>query len=230
MTTLGDRRIWSVAAGAATVLWLIVVAWYLFSVVGTGSIASLPPHQLGMVIAGIATPILVVWMLVAFVARGQALKEHTELLASRLAELTFPDTSAEHRVNSIAEALRRQAMDLRMATEEAAAALDGTRALFRSQASDIDTAAKAARARNEDVENTLAEQRRILGEMSGVVEKQREGLGQTGRDQAAAMEAAAEESARRIVQVLDGKRTEIAAVIDRILDHGSSVRDAVETQ
>jgi len=78
------------------------------------------------------------WLLVAFVVRGQTLKEHTDLLANRLAELTFPDQSAEHRINSIAEALRRQAVDLRLATEEAAAALDGTRALFRSQASDIE--------------------------------------------------------------------------------------------
>ena len=30
--------------------------------------------------------------------------------------------------------------------------------------------------------------------------------------------------------MLDGKRSEITAVVDRILDHGSSVRDAVETQ
>src|SRR5690242_9226667 len=230
MTHLGDRRMWSVAVGAATLLWLIGVGWYLGSFIGSDALAGMLPHEHGMLVAGIVAPVLLLWLLVAFLARGQALKEHTELLASRLAELTFPDQSAEHRVNSIAESLRRQAVDLRLATEEAAAALDGTLALFRSQASDIDTAAKSARARSEEFESTLAEQRRILGEMAGLVEKQREGLSQTGRDQAAAMGAAAEESARHITEVLDKKRAEIAAVIDRVLDHGSSVRDAVETQ
>src|SRR5688572_2423283 len=230
MTNLRGRRTLGLAAGAISVLWLIGVAWYILDFIGADALAGMLPHELGLVVAGITVPILVLWLLVAFVVRGQALKEHTDLLASRLAELTFPDQSAEHRINSIAEALRRQAVDLRLATEEAAAALDGTRALFRSQASDIDIAAKAARARSEEVESTLAEQRRILNEMTGMVEKQREGLSQTGKDQAAAMEAAGEESARRITQVLDSKRTEIASVIDRILDHGSSVRDAVETQ
>src|SRR5262245_27685032 len=230
MTNFGDRRMWGVAAAALTVLWLIGVGWYVFSFVGPDGLLALLPHELGAVIAGIVTPVLLLWLLVAFMARGQALKEHTEALASRLAELTFPDQAAEHRIHSISESLRRQALDLRMATEEAAAALDGTRALFRSQASDIDTAAKAARARSEEVGSTLAEQRRLLNEMQGVVEKQREGLSQTGKEQAAAMEAAAEESARRLGKVLETKRKEIAGIVDQILDHGSSVRDAVETQ
>jgi hypothetical protein len=153
MTHHSDRRIWGVAAGAITVLWLIGVAWYVFGFVGSDALGGMRPHELGLVVAGITTPVLLLWLLVAFVMRGQALKEHTDALAARLAELTFPDQKGEHRIHSIAEALRRQALDLRMATEEAAAALDGTRALFRSQASDIDTAAKAARARAEDVES-----------------------------------------------------------------------------
>ena len=132
MTNLRGRRTLSLAAGAISVLWLIGVAWYIFEFIGADSLAGMLPHELGMVVAGITAPILLLWLLVAFVVRGQALKEHTDLLANRLAELTFPDQSAEHRINSIAEALRRQAVDLRLATEEAAAALDGTRALFRS--------------------------------------------------------------------------------------------------
>jgi hypothetical protein len=180
MSYLSDRRIWSVAAGAATIVWLIGVGWYVFDFIGSDSLTGMLPHELGAVVAGITAPILLLWLLVAFMLRGQALKDHTDALAARLAELTFPDQAAEHRIHSIAESLRRQATDLRLATEEAAAALDGTRALFRSQASDIDTAAKAARARSDEVESTLAEQRRILGEMVGVVEKLREGLSQTG--------------------------------------------------
>ena len=109
MTNLRGRRTLSLAAAAVTVLWLIGVAWYIFEFIGADALAGMLPHELGLVVAGITAPLLLLWLLVAFVVRGQALKEHTDLLASRLAELTFPDSSAEHRINSIAEALRRQA-------------------------------------------------------------------------------------------------------------------------
>ncbi|NJM92188.1 MAG: hypothetical protein HC861_05735 [Rhodospirillaceae bacterium] len=105
MTNLRGRRTLGLAAAAVTVLWLIGVAWYIFEFIGLDALAGMLPHELGTVVAGITAPLLLLWLLVAFVVRGQALKEHTDLLASRLAELTFPDASAEHRINSIAEAL-----------------------------------------------------------------------------------------------------------------------------
>ena len=103
MTNVRGRRTLSLAA-VVTVLWLIGVAWYIVAFIGSDALAGMLPHELGLVVAGITAPLLLLWLLVAFVVRGQALKEHTELLASRLAELTFPDASAEHRINSIAEA------------------------------------------------------------------------------------------------------------------------------
>ena len=72
MTTLGDRRIWSVAAGAATLLWLIVVGWYVFDYLGSDSLAGMLPHQLGMVIAGIVTPLLLLWLIVGVIVLSAA--------------------------------------------------------------------------------------------------------------------------------------------------------------
>src|SRR5262245_59462706 len=121
MTQLGDRRTWGVAAGALSVLWIIGAAWYALDYVGLAGLAALAPHELGAVLAGIFAPLLCLWLIVGHAWRSQALKAHTDALAARLAELTFPDQAGEHRIHSVAESLRRQAIDLRMATEEAAA-------------------------------------------------------------------------------------------------------------
>ena len=128
MSFLGNRRIVTLAAVIITVLWLIGVAWYVFDYVGSDSLAGLLPHEMGTFIAGVVTPILLLWLLVAFMARGQALKEHTDALAARLAELTFPDQASEHRIHSIAEAkayLARHGVPVRHAPQELAMAAAG---------------------------------------------------------------------------------------------------------
>src|SRR5690606_21628582 len=159
MSLFGDRRIWGVAAGALTLLWLALAGAYVLDYWGVDGLLGLLPHELGGVLAGVFTPIFCIWLIAIYLMRGREIRDYNDKLAARLAELTFPDAAGEHRLQSVSEALKRQAAELRLATEEAAAALDGTRALFRSQASDLDTAAKAARSRTEDVEATLAEQR-----------------------------------------------------------------------
>src|SRR5512134_3328896 len=79
MTNLRGRRTLSLAAGAISVLWLIGVAWYIFEFIGVDALAGMLPHELGLVVAGITAPLILLWLMVAFVVRGQALKEHTDL-------------------------------------------------------------------------------------------------------------------------------------------------------
>jgi hypothetical protein len=70
----------------------------------------------------------------------------------------------------------------------------------------------------------------LLAEMQATLAEQKGALTRAGEQESAALQQIALDSADRIVAVFEERRRDISAILDRVLDHGSSVRDAVERQ
>ena len=122
------------AGGVLTLAWLSFSITIIGNSLGWGEISLLLPHELGGLFAGVATPIALVWMVIAFFERGRDLKRETEALRWQLSQLAYPSDRAESRLKEITESLRRQARELSQATEEAAGRAEAVGALVKRRA------------------------------------------------------------------------------------------------
>ena len=61
---------WFVIGTTLSLCWLLLVAVYLWSGVGVGSLGFLLPHELAGVVLAIAVPLLLIWMFVFYQRRG----------------------------------------------------------------------------------------------------------------------------------------------------------------
>jgi hypothetical protein len=105
---------------AITILWLIGCAWYISTNIGWASFGTFLPHEIGAFCAGVFAPPAFLWMLVAYMRRGADFDEAAGQIRQGMSRLTYPADDATDRVESISEALGRQADMLSTATEKAA--------------------------------------------------------------------------------------------------------------
>jgi len=123
---LPDIGIW------ATGMWLAGAVLYLGGEVGWGNVVSMPAHQLGSVIAGIAAPIALIWMGINYLRRHQDIKEQIAPLMAQIDQLINPNKAVEARVEAVADGLRRQANELIAATQQVEKTLNHVRDGLRS--------------------------------------------------------------------------------------------------
>ncbi len=107
---------------ATTVLslgWLGLCAWYIGTYLGWDLPSQMLPHELGALAAGMATPLVALWLVVAFARRGMEVRHHTEMLQRQLEMPTYPTEEAEARIKDVSDALRRQADELNRVSDRA---------------------------------------------------------------------------------------------------------------
>ncbi len=110
-------------AGAAlvlTILWLVGCAWYVSANIGWEALSTFLPHELGTFCAGVFASPAFLWLLVAYLRRGADFDEAVGQIRQGMSRLTYPVDEATDRVESISEALSRQADMLSAATDKAA--------------------------------------------------------------------------------------------------------------
>jgi len=61
------------------------------------------------VFTGIFAPLVILWLILAYVGRGMVIRETTKNMVKELAKLTYPADDSEAHVHAFAEALRHQA-------------------------------------------------------------------------------------------------------------------------
>ncbi len=102
-----------VVGGLLTLLWLGACARYVEGVIGWERLQSAPPHELALLIAGAATPLAFVWLLLLYLVRGFTISETTGALLARLEAMTYPAegmSSVRIRLISIEAAFRPSIM------------------------------------------------------------------------------------------------------------------------
>ena len=96
------RMGWSaVAAVAASLLWLLLCAFYIQSTIGWSQIFTLLPHEFGSLFTGIFAPLAFLWLVMAYAGRGLVLRDTAEALQTELGKLTYPVDETEARVGAL---------------------------------------------------------------------------------------------------------------------------------
>ncbi|MBL8709797.1 MAG: hypothetical protein JNL25_11425, partial [Rhodospirillaceae bacterium] len=227
---LRHHRRAALLAGVLTLIWFALYGWHVADAIGLENLQQLLPAELAQVIIAFSAPAAFIWVVIGYITRGHDLERHTALLAQQFSLLTYANPQAEQRVANVAEAIRRQTAELKNATEDAAAALSQIEGRFQHQRGDLVAAADAARDQARDVEAQLEAQRQLLAEMQAALAAQKDALKSAGIAERDALDRLAAEAADRVATAFDARRADIVAIIDRILDHGSEVRDAIERQ
>src|SRR5512146_798865 len=79
-----------VGGAIVSVVWLALAGWYVQTQIGWANLDSLLPHELGAALSGVATPLLVLWLVIAFVERGSEIRTTARELQRELQALTYP--------------------------------------------------------------------------------------------------------------------------------------------
>ncbi|MCS5598902.1 MAG: hypothetical protein NZ707_04035, partial [Rhodospirillales bacterium] len=155
-------RLLTGAAGFLTLIWLVFISYNYFSGFLTSSISALLPHELGILLAGLLGPIVLMWIFVGYFERSKVFEKESAALRWHLKQLTFPTEAESARASKVTDALRNQAYDLTCASEEVSERAQAARNLIRTQTADLltasrqvslnaDTASEKLRQQGEDV-------------------------------------------------------------------------------
>src|SRR5260221_12630129 len=98
------------AMGAGlSVIWLALATWYIQTQIGWSSLGIMLPHELGAALSGVATPLLVLWLVIAFVERGPGLRTAANQLRPGLQGPSYPKDQAREKGQTVGPTLRQPA-------------------------------------------------------------------------------------------------------------------------
>lgn len=188
---------------ALSLAWLGGSYWYVSEQYGLANIEQLLPHEVGVILTGVATPLLLLWLLLSLALKREDLAQHTAELRQRLAELTFSGPDASRKVASLAVVLRDQTEELRRASEQAARTLGQTTDHLRQQTSALEEAAERGVQEAEEASQRLGEERRLLSGIETELKEREKLLIELMNERTESLGRAAEEIGDRIVKIMD---------------------------
>ena len=112
------HRIPTITAAVVTAIWVSLMGYQFFGGFSAEQISSFLPHELGIILAGLFGPVVLLWVAVGYFERGKVFEEESKAIRWHLKQLTFPSESASSQANRVIDALRNQAKDLTKASEE----------------------------------------------------------------------------------------------------------------
>src|SRR5688572_30137924 len=224
------HRIAAIAGGIVTFAWVLLYGWYISTSLGFETLAMLSPDAVAPIIFPLILVPVLIWVLIAYWTRGRELAQQTDRINAQLERLTVADNHATQRVNDLAGALKQQTAELDRASSQAAEVIDRIRKQFKDQTAELETAAKAAEAEAAALDVRLGQQRLNLGDLAKTVAQQKDLLVEVAATQAKAIASAADDAARHVTDAFAAKQPEMEAVIDRVIEHGGTVKAAIERQ
>ena len=109
-----------VASGIViSAVWSLAFSIYITAAIGWSQLYTLLPDQFGSFMATFVLPLAFLWLVIAYLDRGQELRRESATLRRHLAQLTYPSVRGEARVSAISESLKAQARMLVDASEAA---------------------------------------------------------------------------------------------------------------
>ena len=109
---------------AFSVMWFGIVAVYISKFYGWDNLFSVTPNEFVAFLTTTALPLAVMWMIMAYIDRGNSFKKETRMLRESLNQVIFPDSNGNEATKMIAEAIKAQVSDLKDATRDVCAQSD----------------------------------------------------------------------------------------------------------
>ncbi|RMB08982.1 hypothetical protein BXY39_1629 [Eilatimonas milleporae] len=174
--TGGSRRLWPVtAAGAVSGLWLILTGWLLYRT-GLNSVIGLPVTDLAALVAGVATPIAIAWLIALAFQRTDPLIERRVALAQHLHRAMSPVEAAEVRLAQLHKGIIKELDHIDAVADLASDRVKHLENRFQEQISNLFTATADAEARTSSIRDTLARERDAVSALVTNVEDRINGL------------------------------------------------------
>ncbi len=107
-----------------SVMWFGIVAIYITKFFGWSNLFSMVPNEFSGFMAGITLPLAIVWVVMAYIDRGNSFKNETEMLRDSLNQIIFPDANGSAATKMIADAIKEQVADLKESTRDVCAQAD----------------------------------------------------------------------------------------------------------
>jgi ABC-type transporter Mla subunit MlaD len=106
------------------VAWFAVVAVYITQFFGWSNLFSMVPNEFGAFLGSITLPLAIIWVIMAYIDRGNNFRHETELLQNSINQVFFPDSNGDAVTKMIADAIKSQVIDLKEATRDVFAQSD----------------------------------------------------------------------------------------------------------
>ena len=107
-----------------SVMWFGIVAIYFTKFFGWDNLFSMTPNEFSGFMAGMTLPLAVVWVVMAYIDRGNSFRNETRMLRDSLNQVIFPDSNGSEATKMIAEAIKSQVAELKDATRDVCAQSD----------------------------------------------------------------------------------------------------------
>lgn len=109
---------------AFSVMWFGIVAVYISKFYGWDNLFSITPNEFIAFLTTTTLPLAIMWMIMAYIDRGNSFKKETRLLRESLNQVIFPDSNGNEATKMIADAIKAQVSDLKDATRDVCAQSD----------------------------------------------------------------------------------------------------------
>ena len=107
-----------------SVMWFGVVAVYITQFFGWDNLFSMVPNEFSGFMAGITLPLAIVWVVMAYIDRGNSFRNETQMLRDSLNQVIFPDSNGNAATKMISDAIKSQVADLKETTRDVCAQAD----------------------------------------------------------------------------------------------------------
>lgn len=107
-----------------SVMWFAIVAIYITFFSGWDNLFSMLPNEFSGFMATITLPLAIIWVIMAYIDRGNSFKNETRMLRDSLSQIIFPDSDGSAATKMIAEAIRTQVSELKEVTRDICAQSD----------------------------------------------------------------------------------------------------------
>ncbi|MEM8916397.1 MAG: hypothetical protein AAGC83_11195, partial [Pseudomonadota bacterium] len=128
----------------ASAAWAIICVLYAQASLGWNNLLALLPHELGGFLAGVAAPIALLWMILAYAQRAADVRDITEPLQRQLDDIIQQDAESDRRLRGFSRAMRAQSDLLVKTLDEADERIRTSRDKLARQAGEIDALSRRA--------------------------------------------------------------------------------------
>ncbi len=146
-----------IAAGLS-VIWVIIATAYFMNLSGAASL-EISPANLATYIAGLATPIAVIWLITLAFQRTDPLLERRLDMSQNLHKAVAPVEEAERRLNQLSKNLGKELDNIVAVADLASDRIENLENRFQAQISDLFSATADTEARTAIIRETLSRER-----------------------------------------------------------------------
>lgn len=145
-----------------SVAWFGIVAVYITQFFGWDNLFSMVPNEFSGFMAGITLPLAIIWVIMAYIDRGNSYRREAAMVQNSINHVIFPDAGANNVTKMVADAIQKQVAELKEATRDAYAQSDVIRRDLAERVNDMRALSEAIHGYSTQALPSLSEEIRNL--------------------------------------------------------------------